>query len=241
MARRTPFSRFRRFLVRLFLIVGLAAGVFQYLTWPDVSGLTTTAPSSTAFMEHYRRAESSKPGGPNLQWQWVGYSAISPNLKKAILVSEDINFFDHQGFAKDEIKEALRSAVEHRRAPRGASTLSQQLVKNLWLSPSRNPWRKIKEALLTHQMEEHLEKRRIFEIYLNVVEFGPGIYGAEAAAQVYFSQSASTLRVHEAALLAASLPRPKSWNPRSSSTAYHRKVATIEKRMAKATWLEKVI
>ncbi len=199
------------------------------------------APTTTAFMEHYRQAESSNPGGPKIQWQWVDYSAISPNLKKAILVSEDINFFDHQGFAEDEIKAALRSAMENRRAPRGASTLSQQLVKNLWLSPSRNPWRKVKEAILTHHLEETVEKRRIFETYLNVVEFGPGIYGAEAASRFYFSKGAATLGVHEAALLAASLPRPKSWNPRSSSTAYNRKVETIKKRMAKATWLEKVI
>ena len=241
MARPSLYSRLRRFSWRLLLLSGLAVALFQYLTWPDVSVLVTAPPTTTAFMEHYRGGEHSKPDARKLHWQWVSYSAISPNLKKAILVSEDINFFDHQGFAEDEILAALKIAVEKRQAPRGASTLSQQLVKNLWLSPSRNPWRKVKEAFLTRRLEETLEKRRIFEIYLNVVEFGPGIYGAEAASRNYFSKGSSSLGVHEAALLAASLPRPKTWNPRSSSKAYARKVETIKRRMAKAAWLEKVI
>jgi monofunctional biosynthetic peptidoglycan transglycosylase len=124
-----------------------------------------------------------------------------------------------------------------KRPPRGASTLTQQLAKNLWLSPSRNPWRKAKEALLTWQLERRLAKRRILELYLNVVEFGPGVYGAEAAARHYFDKSAAELSEVEAAQLAAALPRPRAWRPGSDSAVYRRRVASVERRMVKAVWL----
>ena len=136
------------------------------------------------------------------------YARIAPDLKVAILVAEDIDFFSHEGFAVGEMKLALEEAWKEGEAPRGASTITQQLAKNLWLSPSRNPWRKVKEALLTRSLERHLEKRRILELYLNVVEFGPGIYGAEAASRNYFGVAASALTRRQAAELAASLPKP---------------------------------
>ena len=139
-------------------------------------------------------------------------------------MAEDIGFFDHRGFAVEEIKEAVRGAVEEGKALRGASTITQQLAKNLWLSPSRNPWRKVEEAILTWQLERHLEKRRIFELYLNVVELGPGVYGAEAAARRYFEKPAGALREAEAAELAASLPNPSAWHPGSESRAYRWRV-----------------
>ncbi|HZE36030.1 MAG TPA: biosynthetic peptidoglycan transglycosylase, partial [Candidatus Eisenbacteria bacterium] len=117
----------------------------------------------------------------------------------------------------------------------------QQLVKNLWLSPGRNPLRKAKEAMLTWQVERTLPKRRILELYLNVVEFGPGIYGVGRAAQTYFGRPAADLGEEESALLAASLPRPRSWHPGSRSSAYHRYVASIRSRMDKAEFLRKQI
>ena len=138
-----------------------------------------------------------------------------------------------------ELRAALEEAWEEKALPRGASTITQQLAKNLWLSPSRNPLRKVKEAILTWQLERELSKRRILELYLNVVEFGPGIYGAEAAGRHYFGKSARSLTERQAAQLAAGLPRPRSWHPGKDSRAYRRKVRTIERRMGKASWVRR--
>ncbi|HEY2992007.1 MAG TPA: biosynthetic peptidoglycan transglycosylase, partial [Methylomirabilota bacterium] len=125
--------------------------------------------------------------------------------------------------------------------PRGASTISQQLVKNLWLSPSRDPLRKTREAILTWQLERTLGKRRILELYLNVVEFGPGVWGVESASRRYFGKPAADLGDDEAALLAAALPSPAAWHPGSSSAAYRRHVEAVRRRMDKAQFLRRLI
>jgi monofunctional biosynthetic peptidoglycan transglycosylase len=210
---------------------------YQAVTWPDVAALASHNPKTTAFIERYR-ARQREAGRPEaVRWQWVPEERISPHLKRAVIAAEDLEFFFHRGFSTAEMERALAEAVRKRQPPRGASTITQQLAKNLWLTPSRNPLRKLKEALLARQLERHLTKRRILELYLNVVEFGPGIYGAEAAAQAYFGKPASALTEHEAAELAASLPRPASWHPGRDSRSYRRYVAEIERRMAVATFL----
>ncbi len=155
-----------------------------------------------------------------------------------MIVAEDARFFTHHGFATEEIKAAIAEAVESGEAPRGASTLTQQLAKNLWLSPTRNPLRKLSEAALTIHLEQTVPKRRMFEIYLNVVEFGAGIYGAEAAARHYFNKPASQLNEREAALLAASLPRPKSWHPGVDDDRYLRRASRIQAWMRQARFLD---
>jgi len=203
----------------------------EWLTWPDVAGLAETNPTTTAFIEAYRERRRDANEPETLQWRWVPYDHISANLKAAVIASEDIEFFSHDGFSTAEMRAALRKAWEEKRLPRGASTITQQVAKNLWLSPSRNPGRKVKEALLTKQLERHLGKRRILEIYLNVVEFGRGIYGAEAAARAYFGKPAAALGPREGALLAASLPRPTSWHPGVGSRGYLATVARIERRV----------
>ena len=211
--------------------------LYATLTRPRARRLAKERPTTTAFIER-ARADLRKAGKPDrIEWRWATEDAISPNLKRAVIVAEDIGFFAHHGFALEEIREAVSEAVRERAAPRGASTITQQLAKNLWLSPSRDPLRKLKEALLTRQLEKALTKRRILEIYLNVVQFGAGVYGAEAAASHYFGKPAADLTEHEAALLAAGLPRPRSWNPRSTSRSYHRQVARVETRMARAAFL----
>jgi len=154
-----------------------------------------------------------------------------------VIVAEDIDFFSHHGFATEEMKQALRDAWEDKELPRGASTLTQQLAKNLWLTPSYNPLRKVKEALLTRALESKLDKRRILELYLNVVEFGPGVYGAEAAARRYFGVSAAALDEQQAAALAGGLPKPSQWHPGSTSRVYLRRVQRIVGRMQKASWV----
>jgi len=226
------------------VLVGLAVAAVlflavQLLTWPRIKPLATERPLTTAFIERYRLREAEAGREAKVDWRWLPYAKISPHLKRAVLVAEDIEFFSHHGFSDFEMKEALRDAMEEGHLPRGASTITQQLAKNLWLSPSRNPWRKLKEALLTRSLERHLEKRRILDLYLNVVEFGPGIYGAGAAAQRYFGKPASELDAHEAALLAAGLPKPSRWHPGSTSLVYRRRAARIEKRAAEAAWLDK--
>jgi len=211
--------------------------VYQAVTWPRVADLARTPPKSTAFIERYRDRQLALGRDPAVAWTWVPWDRISVNLKRAVLVSEDIGFFGHRGFAMDEMKEALREAAQDHELPRGASTITQQLAKNLWLSPSRNPLRKVKEALLTFQLEHTLSKERIFEVYLNVVEFGPGIYGAEAASRHYFGNSAADLSERAAAELAAGLPKPASWFPGSASSVYQRRVARVEERMSRAAFL----
>ena len=158
-----------------------------------------------------------------------------------MLVAEDIRFFAHGGVDLDEVEDALERAVERKALPRGASTITQQLAKNLWLTPSRNPLRKAREAILAWQLEQTLTKRRILELYLNVAEFGPGCYGVEAAARRYFGKSAADVGPLEAAQLAASLPNPRLWHPGSTSRAYQAHVTRILRRVERADWLGRLL
>lgn len=222
------------------LLVALVFFLFyEALTWPDVGELAVKNPETTAFIERYRSRQRWAGRDDKVDWRWTPYAKISRNLKRAVVVAEDGNFFTHDGFDFKELEKALLKARKKEEMPRGASTITQQLAKNLWLSPSRNPFRKIKEALLTVQMEHELPKRRILEIYLNVVEFGPGVYGAEAAAQRYFGHSAASLSEREAAMLAACLPRPTTWHPGVTSRGYQRRINTILRRMRKAGYVSR--
>jgi len=234
-----PWPRRHPVLTGLLAVLGLAGTclLWQLATWPDVARLATENPETTAFIERYRARQRAAGEPDRVSWRWVPYAQISPHLKRAVLVSEDINFFSHDGFDTAEMEKALTKAWEQREFPRGASTLTQQLAKNLWLSPSKNPLRKLEEALLTRQLERHLTKRRILELYLNVAEMGPGVYGAEAAARHWFGVPALDLTERQAAQLAASLPRPRSWHPGVASRGYARRVESVLRRMDKARWL----
>jgi monofunctional biosynthetic peptidoglycan transglycosylase len=147
---------------------------------------------------------------------WVSYGAISENLKRAVILSEDAAFFSHGGVDLFELKEAIKKDWERRRFTRGASTITMQLARNLYLSPVRSPFRKLREIMIAFRLERALTKRRIFEIYLNVVEWGPGVYGAGAASHHYFSKPAAALSPLEAATLAALLPSPRKPSPRAT-------------------------
>jgi monofunctional biosynthetic peptidoglycan transglycosylase len=214
---------------------------YEVWTWPNISALARRAPAKTAFMTRYAEQQRAAGRDARVAHTWVPYGAISPHLKRAVLVAEDVNFFSHRGFELEEVKKALVTAVEEQHAPRGASTITQQLAKNLWLSPSRTPTRKIKESILTWQLERNLEKRRILELYLNVAQFGPGVFGAEAASRRYFGKRAADLDEHEAAQLAASLPRPASWHPGATGPGYQRHVASVRRRMDTAQFLRRLI
>src|SRR5262245_30296101 len=189
------------------LAIGLAVGfgyaVYIYLTLPDVRPLRTKNPSMTAFME-LRASEASSRGEPVTKDQrWVPYARISPNLKRAVLVAEDSAFWKHEGIDFEQLRESMEVNWERGEFARGASTITQQLAKNLYLSPSKNPVRKLRELLITRRLEAELTKQRILELYLNVIEWGDGIWGAEAAARRYFRKSSADLSAQESALLAA--------------------------------------
>jgi monofunctional glycosyltransferase len=163
--------------------VTFAYVAYAYLTLPDVRVLAGTNPVSTAFIE-LRRDEAHAEGKSfTLRRRWVPYGRISSHLKRAVIVAEDSAFFEHEGLDYEQIKESLEATLEDGGPMRGASTITQQLAKNLYLSPTRNPVRKLKEIIITRRLETALTKRRIFEIYLNSIEWGDGIFGCEAAAR----------------------------------------------------------
>lgn len=180
---------------------------------PDVSRLKKENPAKTSFME-YREKEWRERGKKlRINQQWVPLSGISPYLVKAVLIAEDDKFWRHEGFDYEAIQKAIERDIKARKFKLGGSTISQQLSKNLYLSESKNPLRKIAESIITWRMEKVLSKKRILEIYLNVVEWGEGIFGVEAASKYYFGKSSSGLTPEEAARLAAVLPNPRKYNP----------------------------
>jgi monofunctional glycosyltransferase len=226
----------RRALLAAAVLLALLV-LWQAITWPRPCRLATKDPQTTAFIERFGARERSAGREPRVRWTPVPLERMAPSLPLAVLVAEDDRFFSHRGFATEEIRKALRKAVDEREAPRGASTITQQLAKNLWLSPSRNPLRKAKETLLTMQLERCLTKQRILELYLNVCELGPGIYGAEAASQAWFGKPASALTSDESAQLAATLSRPSKWHPGVATRGYAARVALIRDRMRRWPWV----
>ena len=186
---------------------------YVYITLPDVRSLATSNPSTTAFMD-LRAREARAQGRPVRRvQQWVPYTRISQHLKRAVIVAEDSAFFEHEGIDVEEIKESIRVSMERGSPIRGASTITQQLAKNLYLSPSRDPLRKLRELIITRRLEAALPKARIFEIYLNVIEWGDQVWGAEAAARTYFGIPASALSREQAALLAGAIINPRVYSP----------------------------
>jgi monofunctional biosynthetic peptidoglycan transglycosylase len=220
---------------RLFIITaaaGFAALAYIYLTLPDVRPLAKTNPTTTAFME-LRKQEARDDRRRNfaIRQQWVPYGRISPMLKRAVIVTEDAAFFDHDGIDLEEIKASLERNWEQGQFLRGGSTITQQLAKNLYLSPSRNPIRKLKELFIARRLEAALTKQRIFEIYLNVIEWGDGIFGCEAAAQAYFSKNCGSLGMAESALMAGAIINPREHSPARPTRRLLRRQQIIMRRM----------
>jgi monofunctional biosynthetic peptidoglycan transglycosylase len=202
-----------------------------YLTLPDVRALATVHPPTTAFIE-LRKQEAEDAGRRfTVRQRWVPYAQMSTTLRRAVLVAEDSAFFDHDGIDLKELRASLELNWEEGRFTRGGSTITQQLAKNLYLSPSRNPARKLKELLITRRLEAALTKRRILELYLNVIEWGDGIFGAEAASRAYFGKPASALSAEEAALLAGAIINPRVHSPAHPTTRLKRRQEIILRRM----------
>lgn len=188
----------------------------------------------TSFMA-YRMAElhATSPKA-RLQYTWVPYERISNHLKRAMVAAEDARFVDHEGFDWEGIQQALAKNQKKGRVVAGGSTITQQLAKNLFLTPSRSYLRKAEEALITVMLEAFLDKRRILELYLNVVEWGSGIFGAEAAARRYFGVPAAQLTPEQAARLAAMAPNPRFYERNQGAPGLNRKIGIIVARMPSA-------
>ena len=192
----------------------VGAIVLSYVAWlPNVSELRTQNLMTTKYVQIYVRRIGARGQKPSVAMSWVGLEEISPHLRHAVLIAEDQRFYRHRGVDWEELKKALRYNLRKGQMARGASTITQQVARNLFLSPRRSAWRKLKEILIARHLERSLEKDRIFEIYLNIVEWGEGIFGAEAASRKYFGKPASQLSPKEAVDLAASLPSPYRMNP----------------------------
>jgi monofunctional biosynthetic peptidoglycan transglycosylase len=211
--------------------VGFACGCYVYLTLPDVRSLVVTNPTTTAFMELRAQEARAKGMAPRHVQRWIAYSRISQNLKRAVLVAEDDAFWQHEGVDFEQLQESLEVDWARGRLVRGGSTITQQLAKNLYLSPSKNPLRKLEEFIIARRLEAELKKARIFEIYLNVIEWGDGIYGAEAAAQTYFHTSAATLDAEQAARLAGAIVNPRLLNPAHPTARLRRREQLILHRL----------
>ena len=188
-------------------------------------------PEITAFMQSRLDRMREKDPRAAIRHQWVPYDRISVHLKRAIVAAEDARFLDHEGFDWDAIQKAYQKNLRKGRVVAGGSTISQQLAKNLFLSGERTWWRKGEEAVITFMIETIMSKRRILEIYLNVIEWGSGVFGAEAAARHHFSVSAAMLGPEQAARLAAMVPSPRRYGPGSETAYLQRRTEVIRTRM----------
>ena len=219
---------------RLVLLALIALTLVQFWFVVHIWYWTSHNPQTTAFMaSRLERLREKDPGAP-LRHQWVPYSRISAHLKRAIIAAEDAKFLDHDGFDWEAIQKAHEKNVKKGRIVSGGSTISQQLAKNLFLSGERTWWRKLQEAAITVMIETLMSKRRILEVYLNVIEWGNGVFGAEAAARYHFGVTATALKPEQAARLAAMVPSPRRYGPGYETAYLQRRTDIILSRMPAA-------
>lgn len=218
------------------LSLWLLVFVFLYQLWIllHVVWWIDHNPSSSAFMEAQEKVLQDKNPNAELKHKWVPYKRISNYLKRAVIASEDAKFVDHEGFDWDGIETAVEKNLKQGKIVAGGSTISQQLAKNLFLSGRKTPWRKLEEALITVMLEKLMTKRRILEIYLNVIEWGNGVFGAEAAAKHYYKTSAARLGAEQAAKLAAMVPNPRYYDKHRNARGLAKKTRIILARMNQA-------
>jgi len=222
---------FKQFLWRSLLALLVWVVLYQLWIFAHICWWVNHNPSSSAFME--TRLEIMQEDNPDveLKHQWVDYKRISMNLKRAVIASEDSKFIEHEGFDWDGMQKAFDKNMKKGKIVAGGSTISQQLAKNLFLSSRRTPWRKGQEAIITLMLEQVMSKQRIFEIYLNVIEWGNGLFGAEAAARHYYQVSANNLNAYQAAKLAAMIPNPRFYDQHQAARGLARKTDIIQARM----------
>ena len=213
------------------LLLIAAVVVYQFWIFGNVVWWIWFNPSTSAFMEDRLEVLQKKNPDAVLRHRWVPYERISINLKRALIAAEDAKFLDHDGFDWEAIQRAYEKNLKKGKVVAGGSTISQQLAKNLFLSGRRTPWRKAEEALITLMMENVMSKRRIFEIYLNVIEWGNGVFGAQAAARYYYGVNAANLDPEQAARLAAMVPKPRFYDKVRETPLLERRTGIIRERM----------
>jgi monofunctional glycosyltransferase len=217
--------------LRLVLAALVLALTYQLWIFAHIVWWREHNPSTSSFMEDRLEVLQEKNPGAQIRHQWVAYERMSNNLKRAIVAAEDGKFLDHEGFDWDAIQKAYEKNQKKGKVVAGGSTISQQLAKNLFLSSKRTPWRKAQEAIITVMLENLLTKRRILEIYLNVIEWGNGVFGAEAAARHYYGTTAAVLSAEQAARLAAIVPNPRFYDRNRNTPWIDRKTGIILARM----------
>jgi monofunctional biosynthetic peptidoglycan transglycosylase len=224
-----------RFSWRFLLLALIALTLLQFWFFACVWYWSVFNPDSTAFMRaRLERLREERPGA-RLQYRWVPYQSISVHLKRAVVAAEDSRFIEHDGFDWDGIRKAYDKNVREGEVVAGGSTITQQLAKNFFLSGERAWWRKAQEAVITVMIELLMDKRRILELYLNVIEWGEGVFGAEAAARYHFGASASQLSAEQAARLAAMVPSPRRYGPGRNTAYLQRRTQTLLARMNAVT------
>lgn len=221
----------RRILWRGLLALVVLVLLYQVWIFLHICWWINHNPDSSAFMEDRLQILQEKTPDAKLRHQWIPYSRISSNLKRAVIVAEDSKFADHDGFDWDGIQKAYEKNLKKGRIVAGGSTISQQLAKNLFLSTQRTPGRKLEEAVITLMLEKMMSKRRILEIYLNIIEWGNGVFGAEAAARYYYKTSAASLGPEQAARLAAMVPNPRYYDDHRYARGLGRRTGIILARM----------
>ena len=224
----------RKLLFWIFVVPALAVIVIQLYFFAQIWWWVDHNPSSTSFMRHQESVLQDKNPQAKIQYRWVPYERISNNLKRAIIASEDSHFSDHQGVDWEALQKAYEKNNRKGKVVSGGSTITQQLAKNLFLSGDRSYLRKAQEFIITYMLEFWMDKERIFELYLNVVEWGVGIFGAEAAAQHYYGVPASALGASQAAKLAVMLPKPRFYDKNRASGYLAGRTGLILRRMGSA-------
>jgi monofunctional glycosyltransferase len=224
-------KKFWRWSARVLLLVIATLLVYQFWIFGNVVWWVWFNPRNSAFMENRLEILQEKNPNAELRHRWVPYDRISIHLKRALIAAEDAKFLDHDGFDWEGIRIAYEKNLSKGKVVAGGSTITQQLAKNLFLSGRRTPWRKAEEALITIMLENVMSKRRIFEIYMNIIEWGNGVFGAEAAARHYFGVSAASLGPTQASRLAAMVPRPRYYDKVRSSPTLERRAGLILDRM----------
>ena len=225
-------------LILMFLVAGLFG--FIYLRLPDVSVLKSHNPPTTAIIEQRKNEARLAQRSYRVYQRWVAFARIPKLLKDAVRISEDAGFYWHNGVDYGELKAAIIKDLKARRFARGASTITQQVAKNLYLSTEKSLWRKLKEYFIARRLENKLTKDRIFHIYLNIVEFGPGIFGVQAASQYYFRKDVSQLKLEEMVRLAAVLPRPLKVKPTGHSPWLKWKVDWILTKLKQYRYIDQI-
>lgn len=219
---------------RILLVLFALLLLYQFWIFAHICWWVKFNPSASAFMQDRLAVMQDKNSNAELRHKWVPYEKISNNLKRALVAAEDAKFVDHEGFDWEGIQKAYEKNMKKGKIVAGGSTISQQLAKNLFLSTRRTPWRKVEEAAITVMLEAVMDKRRIFEIYLNVIEWGNGVFGAEAAARHYYRVSAANLSAQQAAKLAAMVPNPRYYDTHREARGLLRKTGIILVRMNEA-------